>query len=132
MNTNLFVNLVFNMSWNSIEKWSDEQTKGANGLFIDQTAPVKMVDLQYPKVSPYFTRDDIISIAKQVKSQVSALAVKQGVYDASCIIVNIEGEPTSMHHIVNELTKAGITCVACCRTRSKEDNKLQFVKFRRF
>jgi hypothetical protein len=117
----MFINLTNHPS----SGWSEAQLAAAH-QYGD------IVDMSFPIVEPYFTKDDILRLVKE------CMEVIMGMRDGDTV-VHVMGEMTFTHNLVNALEEADIICLASTTERNivmtpdgKKLSEFKFVQFREY
>jgi hypothetical protein len=121
--------MLINLSNHPISSWSQSQIDEAVKLYS------RIVDLEFPHISPHTGEKEIALIAKKYKDE--CLELLKDNKDTNNA-VHIMGELTFCFALISALLKENIPCVASTTVRdslSSADSKISrfnFVKFRNY
>jgi hypothetical protein len=133
--------IFVNVSNHASDKWSEKQINEAKKLASDG-----IIDVSFPAIDPTASTDDIIDLVDDFYYQIvyhcNGDTYPNGdpaCYDKDEIIVMIQGEMGFTFAMINELEKAGITCVHACSERKsvdlgngKKSVQFDFIQFRQY
>lgn len=124
MNRNDKTPLFINLSNHPSSGWEEEQLNAARAFG-------EIVDMAFPAVDPTATREQVQALAEQCVTDILALG-------GSEITVHVMGEMTLTYHIVRQLEKHDIPCLASTTERivtdvdGKKVPTFNFVQFREY
>ena len=97
--------MLYNISNHPSSEWNESQLAAARQLAGE------VVDIEFPKISPYDSSEDIASLAQNF-----AITIAQKM-DPEHDIAHVMGEHTFCFMLVNTLLSIGIRCVASTTNR---------------
>ena len=123
--------MLINLSNHPYSQWSEKQKETAEKLYGE------VVDLPFPFVKPELSTKEVKELANDYYNQVIAFFEKHP-NGTKQNAVHIQGEFIFVFHLVTQLKKVGIQCIASTSKRdiqqvgSKKIINFNFIQFRKY